>query len=711
MSSELVVCRDDVLEIVLDVSPSAPVKIVRLGAPRPAPAAPSATEVSNQPLVELLTVSEGRGLTNNRFTHTSVAARLRFDGVERDVLGGWQQVRIRQHDAVSGLAVTSVLRWQSGLAAVRSWTEVENEGAGLQVLQMVSSFACGALLEPGDDLRDVVLRRARSEWCGESRWTATPVRGQDGLADIDTTLHGHDGRGSLSTTSRSTWSSGEFLPTGVLEDERRGTSWAWQVEHNGAWHWEVDSRRDGADALALVVTGPNDADHQWTLPLAPGERFETVPVAVAVSASGYQAALAVLTGYRRALRHLQPGDAGMPLVFNDYMNTLMGDPTTERLLPLIDAAAEIGAEIFCIDAGWYDDSGHWWDSVGEWEPSTTRFPDGGLRRVLEHVRDRGMAPGLWLEPEVVGVRSPVADALPAEAFLQRDGQRVVEHSRYHLDLRHPAARAHVDAVVDRLVGEYGARYFKLDYNVTPGAGTDVGGGSPGHGLLEHNRAHLDWLDGILSRHPDVVFEACSSGAMRMDYAMLSRLQLQSTSDQQDPLRYATIAAAAPASMTPEQAGNWAYPAAGSDAEATVFTMVNGLAGRLYLSGYLNRMGAEQLALVREAVTVHRGLRPFLGEALPFWPLGLPGWDDDQVALGLATAGEVVLAVWQRGAAAEDLVLGVPSLAGRDVQVEQLYPRELTGWTHRWDAAAGALSLTPPAGAPTARLFRLTPRPA
>ena len=57
------------------------------------------------------------------------------------------------------------------------------------------------------------------------------------------------------------------------------------------------------------------------------------------------------------------------------MNCLMGDPTTEKLLPLIDAAAEAGAEYFVIDAGWYDDeNGGWWDSVGAWEPAASRFP-------------------------------------------------------------------------------------------------------------------------------------------------------------------------------------------------------------------------------------------------------------------------------------------------------------------------------------------------
>ena len=67
----------------------------------------------------------------------------------------------------------------------------------------------------------------------------------------------------------------------------------------------------------------------------------------------------------------------------------------------------------------------------------------------------------------------------------------------------------------------------------------------GAGLLEHNRAHLKWLEGVLDRHPALVIENCGSGAMRADFAMLSRLQLQSTSDQEDFRLYPPIAAAAP----------------------------------------------------------------------------------------------------------------------------------------------------------------------
>jgi alpha-galactosidase len=275
-----------------------------------------------------------------------------------------------------------------------------------------------------------------------------------------------------------------------------------------------------------------------------------------------------------------------------------------------------------------------------------------------------MRAGLWLEPEVIGVRSPAAQYLPDEAFLQRHGQRVVEHDRYLLDLRHPAAVKHLDEVVDRLVNDYGSRYFKLDYNVTPGAGTDRTGTSPGEGLLEHNRAHLAWLEGILERHPGVIFENCASGAMRMDYAMMSLLQVQSTSDQQNPHLYATIAAAAPASLVPEQAGNWAYPRAGDPLEDTAFTMVNGLVGRLYLSGHLDQMAADELALVHEGVAAHRVLRDELPATVPFWPLGLPGWFDQTVALGLQGPDSSLLAVWQRTPANAPISFHLPQFTGK-----------------------------------------------
>lgn len=98
-----------------------------------------------------------------------------------------------------------------------------------------------------------------------------------------------------------------------------------------------------------------------------------------------------------------------------------------------------------------------------------------------------MSPGLWIEPLAVGARSPLARSLPEGAFMRRDGRPLVEQGRLRLDMRHPAAREHLDAVVDRMVG-YGIGYLKVDDNYSAGAGPDAGADSAGDALLEHSRA-------------------------------------------------------------------------------------------------------------------------------------------------------------------------------------------------------------------------------
>lgn len=93
------------------------------------------------------------------------------------------------------------------------------------------------------------------------------------------------------------------------------------------------------------------------------ETFLTVPVSVGTAAGGFDEAMGELTKYRRAIRRVNDDNENLKVIFNDYMNCLFGDPTTEKEIPLIDKAAEAGCEYFCIDAGWYS-AGYWWDGVG-----------------------------------------------------------------------------------------------------------------------------------------------------------------------------------------------------------------------------------------------------------------------------------------------------------------------------------------------------------
>jgi len=633
---------------------------------------------SGPALVEVTAVGHGHLASSHRQIDTILGQRLRYVGHEDT----GQTLRITQEDPESGLRVTSVFVAGAG---VQAWTEASVADGRLE-LTYLSSLVIGL---PSVDFE---LYTAANSWMAESRWSARPLRSE--LADIVRDEHRHVARSRYAVTSTGSWSSGERLPVGALVGP---SALAWQIEHNGAWHYELGECRYGG---YLALSGPTDQEHQWSAPLAPGELVKSVPVSL-VAGADRDSALAALTRQRRAVRRRRPIDARMPVVFNDFMNTLLGDPTTEKLLPLIDAVAEVGADYFCIDAGWYAD-GDWWNTVGAWQPSTTRFPNG-LGEVIDRIHSHGMVPGLWLEPEVIGVRSPVAQELPDDAFLTRRGVRVANSGRYLLDLRSPAARKHLDSTIDRLVDEFGVGFFKFDNNTVTGPGTDKAGTSLGHGLLEHNRALLSWLDDVQARHPDLLIENCASGAMRMDYAMLSRLHLQSTSDQEHPLLYASITAAAPAAVLPEQAGHWAYPIAGSTREEFTFALVNGIPGRLYLSGHLNRMSPEELELVRSALAAHRVVLEDLETLVPSWPLGLPGWNDEWIALCLSGPSVSYLTVWHRAPGPATITL---PLAG--ASLEPHFPAGLGDWTYAWTDTG--LTITTNTPEPSARVLRLTPHP-
>ncbi|MEV7422478.1 glycoside hydrolase family 36 protein [Streptomyces sp. NPDC091212] len=737
------------LETEFATAPDGTLRMTRLARPDDSavlPAAPGAP----LPLVEISALGHGSGWSGQRFLDGALGSRLRYRAHRAVREGDWHRLGVELHDPDSGL--TAEVRYSSpdGVSVLRGEVRLRNEGARPLVVQSVSSLVVGTL--PSPDSLDV--HRARNDWLAECRWYREPLR--DTVAALNHEAHEHDSRAALSLAGRGSWPSDGHLPMGGLTEHADGTdhrantgrtdgtsdtggtggthraggaggtgdtsgtsgthraggaggtdhtagrAWLWQIESAAGWRWDTGER---AGSSYLALNGPTDAEHQWRERLGPGEEFTTVPAALALG-SGFEDALAHLTSYRRAIRRPHRDHTALPVIFNDYMNTLMGDPTTEKLLPLIDAAAEAGAEYFCIDSGWYDDDAKgWWDSVGAWLPSDRRFPGGGIQVVLGRIRERGMVPGLWLEPEVVGVRSPVAETLPADAFFQRDGVRITEHGRHQLDLRHPAARAHLDGTIDRIVGEWGVGYLKLDYNIAVAPGTQGPGDvSPGGGLLGHTRAYLDWLSTVLDRYPDLVVENCASGGMRMDGASLAVAQIQSTSDQQDPLYYPPIAASAPTAVPPEQGAVWAYPQPEYSADEISFTLGGALLGRIHLSGHLDRMSPDRLALVQQAVTAYKTVRGDLPGALPFWPLGLPGWADDWCALGLRAGGTTYLSVWRRDGST-GRVLPVPHLAGRDVRAEILHPAAPAG-SARWLADRAELAVELPA-APACLLVRLS----
>lgn len=605
----------------------------------------------------------------------------------------------------TGLMVKAYYHFVDGLPVVRAWLEVENRGERAVGLEWVYSLILHNLASGGIQgwWEKTRIHVGHNSWFGEGQWQTYHPR-QLGLTRCNPS---YSEASAAQVSCLGSMSSSKALPMGILEDVEEGISWFWQIEHSGTWSWEIGE--SAAKQLYLLVGGPTEPNGGWWLSLEPGESFHTVPVAAGAVVGGFEEAITALTRYRRVcLVPDHPLDKELPVIFNDYMNCLMANPTTEKEMPLVEAAARAGAEYFVIDAGWYAPLDRvWWDTVGGWEPDEARFP-GGFEVLTAAIRHAGLVPGLWLEIEVVGINSPLA-AKPDSWFMMRHGKRVADNGRYFLDFRNPEVRVHCLEVIERLVTRYGVGYFKNDYNVNATLGTDVGAHSGAHGLLEHIRAFYGWLDEVGRRFPDVVMESCASGGNRMDYGLLSRVSIQSSSDQMDYRIYPSVLAGASAGVVPEQLAVWSYPMAGGDSEETIFNMVNAMLLRVHLSGHLAGLEPERFAHVRDGISVYKSIRTDIARGLPFWPMGLVPCDvsDAWISFGLRVDGEdrAYLAVWRLASGMDSCTVPLESFKGRQACVELLYPKTVVT-DFSWSDASGILSIKLP-NPYSARVFRIS----
>ena len=588
-----------------------------------------------------------------------------------------------------GIFVECFYKFYHDLPVVRCSSSITNRSDSEITLEYISSFFLYALpLEDWENKAEVYI--PHNSWTTECNWVRHPIRDLGLFSGGDFSLK------RIGCENVGSWSTVEYLPMGMLRDSSQNITWLWQIEHNGSWEWEIG---DFERKLYLGLFGPTSEQGDFYKVIAPGESFVSVPAAVCAVRGDEEKAVQQLTRYRRLIRRFDRDNIELPVIYNDFI-ALGSSPSTEKDLPLIDAAAELECEVFCIDAGWYD-TGDWWDKVGEWQVCRERFPNG-LREVTAYIEKKGMIPGIWLEPEVMGIACPTAKDLPDDWFFCRRGKRVIDNGRHLLDFRNPQVREYINNIIDGLIRDYHIGYFKLDYNVDAGVGTEVDADSFGDGLLGHNRALLEWAKELFERHPDIIVESCASGGCRMDYGMLSVFSMQSVSDQSDYRKVARIISMSATAITPEQAGIWSAPKDPEDTELAAFHMINTMLARVHQSGHIDTVSQQSFELLKEGIAVYKqDIRKHLADSLPIWPIGFSRSDSKEFCYGLVNeqAKCGYLAVWHLDG--EPCVTAELSRYGV-ASVEPLYPKALS-FDYKYED--GTLTVNFPASF-TARLFKL-----
>jgi alpha-galactosidase len=239
-----------------------------------------------------------------------------------------------------------------------------------------------------------------------------------------------------------------------------------------------------------------------------------------------------------------------PVIINTW-EAVYFDHDLAKLTALADAGAQVGAERFVLDDGWFRHRRDDHAGLGDWYVDDNVWPKG-LHPLIDHVRGLDLQFGLWVEPEMVNPDSDLARAHPE--WIMATGGRLPPEARHQqvLDLGHPGAYAYILERLDALLTEYDIAYLKWDHNRDL---IEAGHSPGGHAGVHVQTLRLyDLLDELRARHPDVEIESCASGGSRVDLGILERTDRIWTSDCNDALERQQIQRWTGTLLPPEMIG-------------------------------------------------------------------------------------------------------------------------------------------------------------
>lgn len=288
-----------------------------------------------------------------------------------------------------------------------------------------------------------------------------------------------------------------------------------------------------------VVSGINPSGFSWLL--GPGESFETPEAVMTFSGSGFRGISRQMHRFVRI--HIMRGywrDRVRPVLFNSWEAGYFR-VNERKMLKFAGEAKKLGAELVVMDDGWFGKRKDDTSSLGDWTPDPKKFP-GGLKKLVDAIRDMGLQFGIWVEPEMTSTDSDFFRAhpdwtlsVPGHSHSEGRNQRVLDLTR--LDVQ--------DTVIDAMTKLFGScriSYVKWDMNRNISDAFSEALPSERQGEVKHR--YILGLYRVLAvlteRFPKILFEGCASGGNRFDLGMLCFFPQIWASDDTDALERCSI---------------------------------------------------------------------------------------------------------------------------------------------------------------------------
>lgn len=244
--------------------------------------------------------------------------------------------------------------------------------------------------------------------------------------------------------------------------------------------------------------------------IAPGEPFTTACASLIPYRKGdaFNDPHWSVPSYTSKVLERRINQQGPPWIYNTW-EPFQRTINRDLAFSLIDAAADMGIDIFTIDDGWQQEYG---DNV----VNTTAFP-GGLQPIIERIESKGMHLGLWLPIAAIGNDTPTYRAHPEWAALDQEGKPKITGTAAGEKSVMCMASPYRDAAAARIndaISRYHLAYVKLDLTTV----FNAYGEAPG--CWAHGHYHGNWAESlnliyegisyvthkVYEQHPDVLLD-------------------------------------------------------------------------------------------------------------------------------------------------------------------------------------------------------------
>ena len=328
----------------------------------------------------------------------------------------------------------------------------------------------------------------------------------------------------------------------ALKNQENGESLAVHLLVDGDWRIRAEVHGSpAASPRVMLRTGPAEAELAYGL--APGEstvlsRAVFLPLPGGAPEAGAAA-------FQRYLlndpAHQSPKP--IPVEFNTWFYDF-DNLDVSCLLRQLDAACELGCEVFTIDAGWYGRlEGGWASQVGDWREKLNGAFRGKMAEFAGKVREKGMEFGVWIEPERLMKNAPVVQEHPDWFLPDNDGL-------VYPDLDREDVAQYLFDTVSEVIDRYDARWVKIDYNHA------LGRDPHGSAHMRYLRRFWRIMDDLRAKYPELTLEGCSSGGMRFEAETQKHFDIFFMSDTVNPWDMVRIGEGVSARVLPGRVVRW-----------------------------------------------------------------------------------------------------------------------------------------------------------